>query len=106
MFLYLYAKARSNTRQDSIPQFTSQSISSNLFADNDLYDNDNYESDADLKIGKEPETDLKQIEFNIDVNNNEINDLNNKDAVHLKDGLADDTNIDIEDSGIQHNQDD
>ena len=68
MFLYLYAKARSNTRQDSIPQFTSQSISSNLFADNDLYDNDSYESDADWKIGKKPEVDLKKIEFDIDIN--------------------------------------
>ena len=34
------------------------------------------------------------------MDNDEIDDLNNEDAVHLKDGLADDNNIDIEDCGI------
>ena len=42
----------------------------------------------------------------IDVDNNEINDLNDKDVVHLNDGLAGDNNTDIEDSGVQHKQDD
>ena len=77
-----------------------ESILLDLFSDNDLYDNDNYAFDADWKIGKKPETDLKKIVFDINVNNNEINDLNNKDTLHLKDGLADDNNAGIEDSGV------
>ena len=67
-----------------------ESILLDLFANNGLYDNDSYASNADWKIGKKAEKYLKKIEFNINVKNNEINDLNNKDAVHLKDGIADD----------------
>ena len=83
-----------------------KSILLDLFAKNCLYGNDSYRSDADWKIGKEPEKDLKKIEFNINVDNNKINDMNNEDAVHLKHDLADDNNKDIEDSGFQHKQDD
>ena len=78
----------------------------NLFADNDLYDDDSYASNADWKIEKEPEIDLKKIKFDINVNEDEIDDLNNKDVVYLKDDLADDNNTDIEDSGVHHKQDD
>ena len=71
-----------------------------LFTNNDIYDNDSYASDADWKVGKKPETHLEKIVFNIDVDNNEIDDLNDENAIHLKDGLADDNNTDIEDSGV------
>ena len=51
-------------------------------------------------------TDLTKIEFGIDINNNETDDLNIKDIFPLNDGLANDNNTDIEDSGVQHRQDD
>ena len=82
-----------------------KSILLNLLTDNDLYDNESYAFDTDWKIGKEPETNLKKIKFNIDVNNNEIDHLNDEDTVHLKHGLADDNNTDIKDCGVQHKQD-
>ena len=82
-----------------------KSIILGLFVDNDLDNNDSYASDADHKIRREPETDLKKIEFNIDVKDDKINDLNNKDTVHFKDGLADDKNTDIKGSGVQYKQD-
>ena len=77
-----------------------ESILPDLFASNDIYDYDSYVSDADWKVGKKPETHLEKIVFNIDVDNNEIDDLNDENAIHLKDGLADDNNTDIEDSGV------
>ena len=52
-----------------------KSILSDIFADNDLYDKDSYASDPYWKIGKEPETNLKKIGFDINVNDNEIDDL-------------------------------
>ena len=92
----------------------------NLFTNGDLHDDDIYVSCADWKIEKKleidlkkiefnidkPETDLKKIEFNINNNNDEIDDMNDQEAVNLNDGLADDNNTDIEDSGVQHKQDD
>ena len=48
-------------------------------------------------------TDLKKIVFDINVDDNEITDLNDRDAIQLKDGQADDNNTDIEDSGVQNN---
>ena len=42
----------------------------------------------------------------MDINNDEINNLNDEGAVHLKHGLAGDNNIDIKDSGVQQKQDD
>ena len=77
-----------------------------LFVDNDLYDNESCAAANDWKIGKKPETYLKKIEFDININGNGINNLNNKDVNHLNDSLSDDNNTDIEDSGVQHKQDD
>ena len=53
-----------------------------------------------------PETDLKKIEFNINVNNDKIDDMNDDKAVHLNDGLVDDNNTNIEESEVQQKQDD
>ena len=52
-------------------------ILSDLCADDDLYNDDRYASDADWKIGKEPEKNLKKIGFDIDidVDEDEIDDL-------------------------------
>ena len=86
--------------------YITESILLDLFVDNHLYDNDSYASDTDLKNGKKPETGLKKIEFDINVNDNEIDDLNNKAKVHIKDSLADDNSTNIEYSGVQHKQDD
>ena len=44
--------------------------------------------------------------FDIDIDSDEIADLNDKDAFHLKDGLPDDKNTDIEDNEVQHKQND
>ena len=75
-----------------------------LFVDDAFYDKDNCASDADWKIRKKPETDLKKIEFNIDkpetglkkidfnitTNNNEIDDMNDDEIVHPSDDLDND----------------
>ena len=79
-----------------------ESVLLDLFINNDTYDDDSYTSDADWKVGKKPKTDLKKIVFDINVDDKKIDDLNNKDAIYLKDGLADDDNTDIGDSGVQH----
>ena len=73
-----------------------------LFVDDDLYNNESFASQSNWKIGKKPETDLKKIEFNINVNDDEIDDMNGEEAVYLNDGLADDNNNNIEDNGVQH----
>ena len=43
--------------------------------------------------------------FDINIKDNEIANLNNENVIHLKDGLPNDNNTDIEDSGVQHKQD-
>ena len=94
------------------------SILSDLFTNGDIYDNDSYASYADWKIEKtpkinpkklefninKPEIYLKAIEFNINVNNDEIDDMNDKEAVHPNDGLVDDNNNNIEDHEAQQEQ--
>ena len=94
----------------------------NLFTNDDIYNNNSYASYADWKIEKtpetnpeklefnidKPETDLQKIEFNINikVNDNEIGDMKEEEVVYPNDGLADDNNNNIKDSGVQHKQDD
>ena len=89
-----------------------------LFINIDIYDNDSYASYTDWKIEKTPQVnpnklefnidkpkpDLKKIGFKINVNDYEINDINDKEAVHPDGGLADDTNNNIADHGSQHKQ--
>ena len=86
-----------------------ESIILDLFTKSDIYDNDSYASYADWKIEKtpgtnpkklefnidKPETDLKKIDFNINVNDNEINDKNDKEKVHPRCDLIDDNNNNI-----------
>ena len=95
-----------------------ESIILDLFTNGYIYDNDSYTSYTDWKIEKKPETnpkklefnidksetDLKKIDFNINVNGNEINDMNNKEAVHPSGGLADDNNNSNVDHGGQNEQ--
>ena len=89
-----------------------------IVTNSDLYDNDSYASYANWKIKKtheadpkklefnidKPETDLKKIEFNINVNDNEIDDMNDEEAVHINDGLAGDNNNKIEDHELNTNR--
>ena len=51
-----------------------------------------------------PETGLKKIDFNINVNDNEIDDMNDKKSVHPSDDLTDDECSNIEDYKTQHKQ--
>lgn len=78
-----------------------------LYADNDFQDNNSCASDNDWKIEENAQKDLKKLEFEIDivVDDNEIEDLNNEDAIYLNDGLADDNNADIEDIGVVNKHD-
>ena len=101
-------------------QMFREAILSDLFTNSDLYDDNSYASYADWKIERKLETDLKKIEFNIDkpdidlmkiefninVNDDEIDDMNNEEAVYLNDGLDDDNYTGIKDSVVQHEQDD
>ena len=74
-----------------------------LFVDKDLDDDDSSASDADWNMGKNPEVDLKKLVSDIAIDNHEVEDLNNKDTLHLNDGLASDNTAD---DGVQHKQDD
>ena len=94
------------------------SILSDLSTYGDIYYNNSYSSYADWKIEKtseinlkklefninKPKTDLKKIELNINVKDNKIDDINNEEAFHPNDGLANDNNNNIEDHGAQHKQ--
>ena len=95
-----------------------ESIILDLFTESDICNNDSYVSYADWKIEKAPETnpkkleinidkpeiDLKTIDFNININDDKIDDINNKEAVHPNDDLTDDNNSNIEEHGTQHEQ--
>ena len=52
------------------------------------------------------EEDLKKIEFDFNVGDDEIQDLNDEDALHLNDGLAANNNDNIEDIGVINEHDD
>ena len=87
-----------------------------LFPNGNIYDNDSYVFYADWKIEKtpeanpkklklsinKPETNLKKIDFNINVNNDEIDDKNHKEATHPGYDLTDDNDNNIEHYGAQH----
>ena len=96
-----------------------ESILLDLVTESDIYDNYSYASCVNWEIEKTPEahpkklefnidkpaTGLKKIDFNINVNDDEIDDMNDKETVHLNDGLTDDNNNNnIEDHGAQHEQ--
>ena len=93
-----------------------KSILSDLVTESDIYDNYSYVSCINQKIEKtleahpkkiefninKPETDLKKIDFNIYVNDNEIDDMNDKEVVHPSDDLTDDNYSNSEDDKNQH----
>ena len=97
-----------NTNQESIILY--------LVTESDIYNNYSYASFVDWEIEKTPEahpkklefnmdkpkTYLKKIDFNIIVNDNKINDMNDRGAVHPSDDLTDDDYSNIEDDETQH----
>ena len=83
-----------------------ESTLSDLYADNDSQDNNRCASDKDWKMPEIREEDLKKIEFDNDVDNDEIKDLNNQDKLHLNDNLANNKNNDIDDIGAINKHDD
>ena len=93
-----------------------ESILLDLVIESDIYNDYSYVSCVDWKIEKTSEahlkklefnidkskTNLKKIDFNINVNNNEINDMNDEEAVHPSDDLTDDDYSNIENHETQH----
>ena len=88
----------------------------NLVAESGIYNNYSYASCVDLESEKTPdsqpkklefnidksEIDLKKIDFNINISDNEIDDINDKETVHSSDDLTDDDYSNIEDHENQH----
>ena len=95
-----------------------ESIILDLFSESDICDNYSYASCVDWEIEKTPganpkklefnidksETNLIKIDFNINVNDNEINDMHNKASVHPSYDLTNDVSSNIEDHKDQHKQ--
>ena len=83
----------------------------NIVTQSEIYDNYSYTSCVNWEIEKTPDTyqkklkfdinrpekGLKNIYFNISVNNNEIDDMNDDEIVHSIDDLVDDVCSNIED---------
>ena len=66
-----------------------KSILSDLYADKVGHHNNNScKSDNNWKDKKNPEVDLKNLVANVGINDNEVDDLDVKDALHLNDGFA------------------
>ena len=80
-----------------------ESTLSDLFADKDLNDDNSNASDQDWGENKNPEDDLQMIEFDNNVDDTEVQDLNieNEDILHLYDGSDLSCNV-----GIQHKKED
>ena len=93
-----------------------ESIQSNIVKESDIYNNYTYTSCVNWEIEKTPETHSKKLEFNIDkpetglkeidsninINNNQIDDMNNKEVVHTSDDLKACDYNNIEDNETQH----
>ena len=90
----------------------------NVVTENDIYNNysctscvyreiektfESYPKKLEYNIDK-PETGLKKINFNIIVNNNEIDDMNNNKTVCPSDDLADDMYSNINYHNVQQEQ--
>ena len=95
-----------------------QSILSHTVIQNDVQDNYSYASCVIQKIKKtpktylekfefsidKPKTGLKEIDFNIIVNNNEIDNMNKDKITHENNDLANDVQSNIEDQETQQGQ--
>ena len=108
---------KQEVKSDGIQYFkiNHESIILDLFTESNIYDNDSYASYVDWKIEKTPEANSKKLEFNIDktetnlkkidlninVNDNEINNMINQEAVHPSGDITNDNNNNIEDHETQ-----
>ena len=93
-----------------------ESVLLDLITESDIYNNYIYTSFTDWEIEKTPEANPKKLEFNIDkpkrdlkkidsnikVNDDKIDNMNNKEVVHLSGELTNDDYNNIEDHEIQH----
>ena len=81
-----------------------ESILSDLYADNHYHADSSCASDDDFEQKKKPEEDLVRPTFDVDIDDNEVDDLNinNEDILHLNDWG--DLNHNIEDEHEQENQ--
>ena len=93
-----------------------ESILLDIVIENDIFNNYSYISFVDWKIEKtieahpkelefninKPETGLKKTHFNININENVINDMNDKETVHSSNDLTDDECSNIEEYETQH----
>ena len=93
-----------------------ESIILDLVTESDIYNNYRYASCVNWEINKtpgthpkklefkidKPEANLKNIDSNINVNDNEIDDMNKKEAVHPSDYLPNDDYSNTLDDEIQH----
>ena len=93
-------------------------ILSDIVTENDIYNNYSYASCVNWEIEKTPDTHpkrleftinkpeigLKKIDFNININDNEIDDMNGKEVVHPSNDLIDDDYSNIEDHATQQKQ--
>ena len=91
-------------------------ILSDLVTESDIYNNYSYTSCVNWEIKKTPKarpkklefhinkivTGPKKIDFNINVNAIEIDDIINKEVIHLSDDLTDNGYSNIEDHETQH----
>ena len=95
-----------------------ESIILNIVTESDIFNNYSYNSCVNWEIEKtpetrpknlefgidKPETGLRKIDFNIIVNNDEINDMNGNTIVHPSDGLTDDICSNINYHDVQQKQ--
>ena len=65
-----------------------KSTLSDLLADEVGHDNNSCTSNNDWKDRKNPEVNLKNLVADVGIGDDEVDDLGNKDALHLNDGLA------------------
>ena len=78
-----------------------ESMLLDLFADEVGQDNnDSCVSDDDCKDRKNHEIGLKNLVANVGINDDEVGDLDNEDAIHLNNGFSDIE--DIVNDGFQH----
>ena len=103
------------TADDQYHNIHQELILSNTVTESNIYDNYSYTSYINWEIEKTPETNskklefsidkpetgLKKIDFNIIINNDEIDDMNDDKMVHPSDDLVDDIYNNIDHHNVQ-----
>ena len=81
-----------------------ESTLDDLYGDIESQDDSSCTSDESWNMSKNGEIDLKNIVYNNAVDNDEINDLDNKDALNLNDSLVNNNNNNIKHIGVINQQ--